>query len=104
MKKLWKLEQLETITLDLEVKKRAQAMIETLNEYYGSEREVTDIGGYVLVDENSIQEWIKCYPNLEPEFMESFVGSDGQNYLELVYLVSSDDHVICYQLVEEGGN
>ena len=92
------------MTLDSEVKKRVQEMIETLNEHYGEEREVTDMGGYVLVDAVSIEEWLKCYPNLEPEFIEFFTGSDGQNYLELVYLVSSDDHVICYQLAEEGGN
>lgn len=98
MKKVWKLEQLETITLDLEVKKRAKEMLETLGEHYGSEREVTDMGGYVLVDEASIEEWLKYYPNIEPEFIESFSGNNGQTYLEIVYLLSSDDHVICYQL------
>ena len=98
MKKVWKLEQLETITLDLEVKKRAKEMLETLGEHYGREREVTDMGGYVLVDEASIEEWLKYYPNIEPEFIESFSGNNGQTYLEIVYLLSSDDHVICYQL------
>lgn len=98
MKKLWKLEQLENISMDSEIKKRAKEMIETLDEHYGSERAITDMGGYLLVDEASIEEWLKCYSNIEPEFIESFRGSDGQTYLEIVYLLSSDDHVIFYRL------
>ena len=99
--KIWKLEQLKQQThIDERVRTKAEEILKVLNVHYGDERLVTDLGGYILLEQDGINDFIKQYPILIPEYIESFEGHDFKQYVEVLFMLSSDDHVVIYLLEE----
>ena len=94
--KIWKLEQLHHQALDRTVQAKAEEIIHLLNHNYGEEREVNDQGGYILIHLKAIEKFSERYPTAIPEYMDYFQGEDSNRYVELLFLLSSDDHVIIY--------
>lgn len=99
--KIWKLEQLQQQTnVDEIVLAKAGEILNVLNVHYGDERLVTDLGGYILLDSEEIHDFINQYATLIPEYIESFEGQDSNQYVEVLFMLSSDDHVVVYLLEE----
>ena len=99
--KIWKLEQLKQQThIDERVLTKAEEILKVLNVHYGDERLVTDLGGYILLAEEEIHDFINQYPTLIPEYIELFKGHDLKQYVEVLFMLSSDDHVVMYLLEE----
>ena len=99
--KIWKLEQLkQQANVDEIVLAKAEEILKVLNVHYGDERLVTDLGGYILLDIEEIHTFINQYPILIPEYIESFEGQDLKQYVEVLFMLSSDDHVVLYLLKE----
>ena len=99
--KIWKLEQLKQQTnVDERVLAKAEEILKVLNVHYGDERLVTDLGGYVLLDLQEIDSFMNQYSMLIPEYIEYFVGLDYNQYVEVLFMLSSDDHVVLYLLEE----
>lgn len=100
--KIWKLEQLKQQTnMDDMVLSKAEEILKVLNVHYGDDRSVTDLGGYILLNETGIDSFIKKHPTLIPEYIESFEGQDSNQYVEVLFMLSSDDHVVLYLLEDE---
>ena len=99
--KIWKLEQLKQQThIDEMVLTKAEEILKVLNVHYGDERLVTDLGGYILLEQEGIHDFINQYPTLIPEYIELFEGQDLKQYVEVLFMLSSDDHVVMYLLEE----
>ena len=99
--KIWKLEQLKQQTnVDDMVLAKAEEILKVLNVHYGDERLVTDLGGYVLLDLQAIDSFMNQYSTLIPEYIEPFEGQDCNQYVEVLFMLSSDDHVVLYLLEE----
>ena len=99
--KIWKLEQLKQQTnVDDMVLAKAEEILKVLNVHYGDERLVTDLGGYVLLDLQEIDSFMNQYSMLIPEYIEYFEGQDSNQYVEVLFMLSSDDHVVLYLLEE----
>lgn len=100
--KIWKLEQLKQQTnIDDMVLSKAEEILKVLNVHYGDDRLVTDLGGYILLDIEEIHTFINQHPTLIPEYIESFEGQDSNQYVEVLFMLSSDDHVVLYLLEDE---
>ena len=99
--KIWKLEQLKQQTnVDEMVLAKAEEILKVLNVHYGDDRLVTDLGGYILLDIEEIHTFINQHSTLIPEYIESFEGRDSNQYVEVLFMLSSDDHVVLYLLQE----
>ena len=99
--KIWKLEQLKQETnVDEMVLAKAEEILKVLNVHYGDDRLVTDLGGYILLDIEGIHTFINQHSTLIPEYIESFEGRDSNQYVEVLFMLSSDDHVVLYLLQE----
>lgn len=98
--KIWNLSQMTGLAeVDQRIVDKMRGVIEVLNENYGEDREVDSLGGYVLLSTTSIQpfeKFIKQYPTVVPEFIDYFIGVDGVEYVEILFLLSSDDSVMAY--------
>lgn len=99
--KIFTLEKLHSLVgIDDEIKCRMVQVIEVLNEEYGVERNQCSHGGYVLIiNESNTSELIKfldTYPHCLAEYVELFKGTDGEEYCEILILLSCDDSVIIY--------
>ena len=88
------------VGIDDEIKYRVIQVIEVLNEEYGIQRNKCSLGGYVLIiNEANISELIKfldTYPYCLAEYVELFSGTDGEEYCEILILLSCDDSVVVY--------
>ena len=99
--KIWKLEQLkQQPKVDEMVLAKAEEILKVLNVHYGDDRLVTDLGGYILLDIEEIHTFINQHSTLIPEYIESFEGRDSNQYVEVLFMLSSDDHVVIYLLEE----
>ena len=99
--KIWKLEQLKQQTnVDEMVLAKAEEILKVLNVHYGDDRLVSDLGGYILLDIEEIHTFITQHSSLIPEYIESFEGRDSNQYVEVLFMLSSDDHVVIYLLEE----
>lgn len=99
--KIWKLEQLKQETnVDEMVLAKAEEILKVLNVHYGDDRLVTDLGGYILLDIEGIHTFINQHSTLIPEYIETFEGRDSNQYVEVLFMLSSDDHVVIYLLEE----
>ena len=94
-------------TIDSEVSNRASRILEILDAEYGSERMLSDDGGYVLVVQDNIQSDIKelddfltLYDKCIVEYIEAFKGEDRQMYCEMLLLLSNDYGVTIYMTQE----
>ncbi len=52
------------------------------------------------MEQEGIHDFIKQYPILIPEYIEQFEGHDLKQYVEVLFMLSSDDHVVIYLLEE----
>ena len=99
--KIWKLEQLkQQVSIDNQVLVKAEEILKVLNVHYGEDRLVTDLGGYILLEQEEINDFIKQYSTIIPEYIEPFEGDDSKRYVEVLFMLSSDDHVVIYLLEE----
>ncbi|MTO10427.1 hypothetical protein GMB50_10560 [Turicibacter sanguinis] len=98
--KIWKLSQINSLEeIDQKVLNKIKETVEALNENYGESRTVDSLGGYVLLSTTTIQafeNFIKQYPTAIPEFIDYFMGVDGTEYVEVLFLLSSDYSVMVY--------
>lgn len=82
--------------LDLKVKEHAERILEILDVEYGFERKLTE-GGYVMLineqhpqDVKELEKFIELYSQCIVEYAESFIGGNGIEYWELLFLLSDD--------------
>ncbi|WP_350022584.1 hypothetical protein, partial [Turicibacter sanguinis] len=92
--KIWKLSQINPLEqIDQKVLDKIKETVEALNKNYGEGRAVDSLGGYVLLSTTNVQpfeSFIKQYPTVIPEFIDYFIGVDGTEYAEALFLLSSD--------------
>lgn len=94
------LEQIDPV--DYLVKERMVEKIEVLNENYGENRSLSDLGGFVIYVDNIgvIKELLEQFPVAEAEYTEIFSGADEKPYAEIVLLVASDYHIVIFMPVD----
>ena len=78
-------------SLDLLVRERMIEKIEILNENYGDNRTIGDLGGFVTYVNHKEQ-----FPVTEAEYVDAFVGADEENYCELLLLAGSDYNLVIF--------
>ncbi|MDB8556545.1 hypothetical protein PNU17_12280 [Turicibacter sanguinis] len=96
--------QLNQLTLiDSEVSQRASKILKVLDDEYGIQRQLSDDGGYVLIvqdnnqpDIKELEDFLRLYDQCIVEYVDIFIGDDGQSYCELLLLISSDYGVTIY--------
>ena len=91
---IWKKQDLGLVKeLPLEVIATIEDTIEILDENYGTERTVEDLGGYiVVVDKVGIEE-LKQHQlkGIVPEYIDEIEGTD---YISVLFLCSSDFSIV----------
>ncbi|MDO4927389.1 MAG: hypothetical protein Q3980_17255, partial [Turicibacter sp.] len=75
--------------------------IEVLNENYGENRSLSDMGGFVIYVDNDemIEELLEQFPVAEAEYTEIFTGADEKTYAEILLLAASDYHIVIFMPV-----
>lgn len=107
--KIWKQEQINELNTDnQELKLRISEMIAILDENYGVGRDMNDLGGYILWIQDSDKEELKAffnqYPTLVPEYVEIITSYQSSQFVEMLFLLSSDNSVVVYcdyEMIEE---
>lgn len=98
MKKIFKKEQLRTLNAyPKEVVESITETIQILDENYGADRCINDLGGYVLLAENIVDiEVLKqdILKNIIPEYTDLIGCKEGVNYTSSLFLLSSDYSVV----------
>ena len=95
MKKIYKKSQLlEVNNIPTEVIEGIKAIIDVLNENYGTNRDIeADLGGYVVIAENIVDIEILKQGKLQgliPEYTDIIECSEGVNWTSSLFLLSSD--------------
>lgn len=92
--KIWKNKDLDAVKeLSKEVISTIEKYIEILDENYGVQRTVEDLGGYiVIVDQAGIEE-LKQHQlkGIEPEYIDDIEGTE---YISALFLCSSDFSIV----------
>ncbi|MBP3909382.1 MAG: hypothetical protein J6D33_10690 [Turicibacter sp.] len=85
-------------SLDSLVKERMIEKIEILNENYGETRMIDDLGGFVTYvnHKEQLDELLEQFPVTEAEYVDAFVGSNEENYCELLLLAGSDYNIVVF--------
>jgi hypothetical protein len=102
MKRLWKLEQLQGMELELtnEVIKSMEESINIMNEEYGNDRNIyTELGGFlVLLElEADVEELRnKNLKDIMPEYTDEIISENGVSYYASLFLLSSDYSLMIY--------
>ena len=80
------------------VKERMVEKIEILNENYGENRILSDMGGFVIYVDNDemIEELLEQFPVAEAEYTEIFSGDNEESYAEILLLAGSDYHIVMF--------
>ena len=88
--------------LDRLVKERMVEKIEILNENYGENRMIGDLGGFVMYvnHKEQLDELLEQFPVTEAEYVDAFVGADEENYCELLLLAGSDYNMVIFMPLE----
>ena len=99
--KLWKQEQIQELTItNQELKLRMSEMISILDENYGAERQVNDLGGYMMwidaSNEEELKSFLEQYPTLVPESVDIIRSSMSDRVVEILFLLFSDYSVVVY--------
>ena len=99
--KIWNLSQINSLEEIIEkvLNKDPKETVEVLNANYGESKTVDSLGGYVLLSTTTIQpfeNFLKQYPTVISEFIDYFIGIDGVEYVEILFLLSSDYCVMAY--------
>ena len=84
--------------LDHLVKERMLEKIEVLNEHYGENRTLSDLGGFIIYVDNTgvIEELLEQFPVAEAEYTDIFTGADEKTYAEILLLAASDYHIVIF--------
>lgn len=84
--------------LDRLVKERMVEKIEILNENYGENRMISDLGGFVTYvnHKEQLDKLLEELPVTEAEYVDAFVGADEENYCELLLLAGSDYNMVIF--------
>lgn len=107
--KLWRQDQISELnTTNQELKLRMSETISILDENYGAERHVNDLGGYMMwidaSNEEELKAFLEQYPTLVPEYVEIIISSMSYQVVEMLFLLSSDYSVVVYcdyKLIED---
>ena len=85
-------------SLDCLVKERMVEKIEILNENYGETRMIGDLGGFVTYvnHKEQLDKLLEEFPVTEAEYVDAFVGSDEENYCEMLLLAGSDYNIVIF--------
>ena len=85
-------------SLDLLVRERMIEKIEILNENYGDNRTIGDLGGFVIYihHKEQLDKLLEQFPVTEAEYVDAFVGADEENYCELLLLAGSDYNMVIF--------
>ena len=85
-------------SLDPLVKERMIEKIEILNENYGENRMISDLGGFVTYvnHKEQLDELLEQFPVTEAEYVDAFVGTDEESYCELLLLAGSDYNMVIF--------
>lgn len=85
-------------SLDPLVRERMIEKIEILNENYGENRMIGDLGGFVTYvnHKEQLDELLEQFPVTEAEYVDAFVGSNEENYCELLLLAGSDYNIVVF--------
>ena len=105
MKKFYLKEQLKILNkYPMEAINSMCKTIDILNENYGVDRDIeADLGGYILVVENTVDIEILKQDKLQgliPEYTDVIEVVNGENYISSLYLISSD-YAIVVVITEE---
>ena len=84
--------------LDRLVKERMVEKIEILNENYGENRMIGDLGGFVTYvnHKEQLDELLEEFSVTEAEYVDAFVGANEENYCELLLLADSDYNIVIF--------
>ena len=91
---IWKKQDLELVKeLPLEVISAIEAIIEILDENYGTERTVEDLGGYLAVVDKAGIEELKQHQlkGIRPEYIDEIEGAE---YISALFLCSNDFSIV----------
>lgn len=107
--KIWKQDQINELNINnQELKLRMSEMIAILDDNYGVERDVNDLGGYILwiqdSDKEELNAFLEQYPILVPEYVEISTLYKEYQLVEMLFLLSSDYSVVVYcdyELIKE---
>lgn len=98
MKKIFKEEQLKTLgSYSQEVIESISETIQILDENYGADRNINDLGGHVLIAENIVDiEVLKqdILKKIIPEYTDLIECKEGVNYASSLFLLSSDYSIV----------
>lgn len=99
MKKFYLKEQLKILNkYPMEAINSMCKTIDILNENYGVDRDIeADLGGYILVVENTVDIEILKQDKLQgliPEYTDVIEVVNGENYISSLYLISSDYAIV----------
>ena len=85
-------------SLDRLVKERMIEKIEILNENYGENRIIGDLGGFVIYihHKEQLDKLLEQFPVTEAEYVDAFAGADEENYCELLLLAGSDYNLVIF--------
>ena len=85
-------------SLDLLVRERMIEKIEILNENYGDNRTIGELGGCVIYvnHKEQLDELLEQFPVTEAEYVDAFIGADEENYCELLLLAGSDYNIVVF--------
>ena len=88
----------QIVQLDHLVKERMVEKIEVLNEHYGENRTLSDLGGFIIYVDNTgvIEELLEEFPVAEAEYTDIFTGADEKTYAEILLLAASDYHIVIF--------
>ena len=100
---IWKEQDLQLVnSLQQQVKDKIRESLKILEENYGAERTVEDLGGYIaVVDKEGIKQLKKHQlKGIIPEYIDDIEGAD---YISALFLLSSDFAiiVICEKKLKE---
>lgn len=105
MKKVYKLEQLEELKqkYSKEVIKEAEEIITILDENYGVDRNLEDLGGYIIIaesEEDIADIKVNIIKQLLEEYTDLIKSDDGSDYYSSLFLLSSDYSVVVFSQKE----
>ena len=89
-------------SLDPLVRERMIKKIEILNENYGENGMIGDLGGFVTYvnHKEQLDELLEQFPVTEAEYVDAFIGADEENYCELLLLAGSDYNMVIFMPLE----
>ena len=85
-------------SLDPLVRERMIEKIEILNENYGENPMIGDLGGFVTCvnHKKQLDKLLEEFPVTEAEYVDAFVGADEESYCEMLLLAGSDYNIVIF--------